>query len=315
MEIHDNIKEGFMKTKDIYLKTMKFVWLKLALGAAIVLISIVLLALFMGIGALFNNATILVWAFMFWIAVVALIYNFAMHYVGYMIKAAHVAVISTAVTTGQIPDNMVETGKEMVKKRFAEANVYFVMDRLISGAVKQLQNAVGKIDSVFGGIPGVSTVVSIVQIFIGIALGYVDECCLGYTFVKSEEGAFKAGCDGVVIYFQNAKHLLKDAAVTTLVVVVSTFILWLLPFVILGIICRAFNWSGMVAFFIAIMIAVVVKAAFVDSYMMVKMMVSYMEVAPGTEISFDLYDKLCKLSRKFKELFEKAKTEISATVA
>lgn len=304
-----------MKTKDIYLKTMKFVWLKLALGAAIVLISIVLLALFMGIGALFNNATILVWAFMFWIAVVALIYNFAMHYVGYMIKAAHVAVISTAVTTGQIPDNMVETGKEMVKKRFAEANVYFVMDRLISGAVKQLQNAVGKIDSVFGGIPGVSTVVSIVQIFIGIALGYVDECCLGYTFVKSEEGAFKAGCDGVVIYFQNAKHLLKDAAVTTLVVVVSTFILWLLPFVILGIICRAFNWSGMVAFFIAIMIAVVVKAAFVDSYMMVKMMVSYMEVAPGTEISFDLYDKLCKLSRKFKELFEKAKTEISATVA
>lgn len=304
-----------MKTKDIYLKTMKFVWLKLALGAVIVLISIVLLALFMGIGALFNNATILVWAFMFWIAVVALIYNFAMHYVGYMIKAAHVAVISTVVTTGQIPDNMVETGKEMVKKRFAEANVYFVMDRLISGAVKQLQNAVGKIDSVFGGIPGVSTVVSIVQIFIGIALGYVDECCLGYTFVKSEEGAFKAGCDGVVIYFQNAKHLLKDAAVTTLVVVVSTFILWLLPFVILGVICRAFNWSGMVAFFIAVMIAVVVKAAFVDSYMMVKMMVSYMEVAPSTEISFDLYDKLCKLSRKFKELFEKAKTEISATVA
>lgn len=304
-----------MKTKDIYLKTMKFVWLKLALGAAVIFISIVLLALFMGIGILFNNPTVLVWMFIFWIAAVAMIYSFAMHYVGYMIKAAHVAVISTAVTTGQIPDNMVEAGKEMVKKRFAEANAYFVMDRLISGAVKQLQNAVGKIDNIFGGIPGVSTVVSIVQIFIGIALGYVDECCLGYTFVKSEEGAFKAGCDGVVIYFQNAKHLLKDAAVTTLVVVVSTFILWLLPFVILGVICRAFNWSGMVAFFIAIMIAVVVKAAFVDSYMMVKMMVSYMEVAPGTEISFDLYDKLCKLSRKFKELFEKAKTEISATVA
>lgn len=304
-----------MKTKDIYLKTMKFVWLKLALGAAIVLISIVLLALFMGIGVLFNNPTILVWMFIFWIAAVAMIYNFAMHYVGYMIKAAHVAVISTAVTTGQIPDNMVDAGKEMVKKRFAEANVYFVMDRLISGAVKQLQNAVGKIDNVFGGIPGVSTVVSIVQIFIGIALGYVDECCLGYTFVKSEEGAFKAGCDGVVIYFQNAKHLLKDAAVTTLVVVVSTFILWLLPFVVLGVICRVFNWSGMVAFFIALMIAIVVKAAFIDSYMMVKMMVSYMEVAPSTEISFDLYEKLCKLSRKFRELFKKAESEISATVA
>ena len=34
-----------------------------------------------------------------------------------------------------------------------------------------------------------------------------------------------------------------------------------------------------------------------------------MEVAPSTQITFDLYDKLCKLSNKFKELFGKAKAE------
>ena len=42
---------------------------------------------------------------------------------------------------------------------------------------------------------------------------------------------------------------------------------------------------------------------------MVKMMVSYMEVAPSTQITFDLYEKLCKLSSKFKSLFNKGQEE------
>ncbi|MBD5463813.1 MAG: hypothetical protein HDR24_12300 [Lachnospiraceae bacterium] len=39
------------------------------------------------------------------------------------------------------------------------------------------------------------------------------------------------------------------------------------------------------------MVSMVVKATFIDSYMLVKTMVSYMEVAPQSEITYDLYDK------------------------
>lgn len=299
-----------MNVKDIYFKTMKFVWIKLGLGAAITAISIVLLAICAGIGSLFNNGTIFVFLIAFWLVFTGGIYKFAMHYVGYMVKAAHVAVISEAVTTGHIPDNMVETGKNMVKSRFAESNVYFVLDKLVSGAVRQLQNAVGKIDSVFGSIPGVSAIVNFAQLFIGIALGYVDECCLGYTFYKKDEGAFKAGCDGVAIYFQNAKTLLKSAAVTALIVIVSTIVAMILPFAIFGIIFNLLGWNMFIAFLLAFIVALVLKMAFIDSYMMVKMMVSYMNVAPTTQVTFDIYGKLCKLSRKFKELFGKAQEEM-----
>lgn len=121
---------------------------------------------------------------------------------------------------------MFETGKQMVKERFGAANAYYALDRLISGAVSQLQKTVGKLEDVFGNIPGVSAIIDFVQIFIGIALGYIDECCLGYTFIKKEDSAFKAGCDGVVIYFQNVKYLLKSAAVTTLMVMGLTFLAW-----------------------------------------------------------------------------------------
>jgi len=43
--------------------------------------------------------------------------------------------------------------------------------------------------------------------------------------------------------------------------------------------------------------------------MLVKMMVSYMQEAPTTVITFDLYGKLCNLSAKFKELFNKGQQE------
>ena len=297
-----------MKTKDIYLKTMKFVWLKLALGFGITVAAVVLLALFMLIGSAFGGGGMYI-MLLIWIVLVGGIYKLAMYYIGYMLKAGHVAVIATAVTTGQLPQDQFAYGKQMVQSRFAAANVYFVVDRLVSGAVRQLQKVVGKIGGMLDAIPGMGSITSILQTFIGIALGYVDECCLGYCFIRQGEGAFKASCDGVVIYFQNAKRLLKDAAVTTLVVILATIVAWVVPFVAFWAIFKALHWNMFAAVLLAMLVAVVLKSAFIDSYMMVKMIVSYMEVAPSTQITFDLYDKLCKLSNKFKELFGKAKAE------
>ena len=305
-------REKEMKTNEIFRKTLKFVWLKLGLGMVITVVSLILLGVIAGIAALFGSGEITILAGFIWFCMTLGVYVFAMRYVGYMIKAAHVAVVSQAVTTGQLPDNMFEAGKQMVTERFGATNTYFVLDRLISGAVSQLQKTVGKLENVFGGIPGVSTIIDFMQTFIGIALGYIDECCLGYTFIKKEDSAWKAGCDGVVIYFQNVKHLLKSAAVTTLMVMGLTFLAWLIPFAIIGGIFYAADGSMLIAAILCVVIAATLKAAFIDSYVMVRTMKAYMEVAPSTEITFDLYGKLCKLSGKFKELFNKSQQNAAA---
>ncbi|MED9904479.1 MAG: hypothetical protein UFG06_09880 [Lachnospiraceae bacterium] len=297
-----------MKTKDVYLKTMKFVWLKLALGVAMILFSLIMLAICVGIGSLAKEGGMII-AFWIWLVLVAGVFVWVNRYFGYMLKAGHVAMVTTAVTTGTLPENQLEAAKTMVKERFATANVYFVVDRLVSGAVSQLQKGLQKVDSLLGGIPGVSAVLSFAQMFVQIALGYVDECCLGYTFLHKEQSAFKSAADGVVIYFQNWKKLLKDAAITTLIVLGISLAAFLLPLLIFGGIFAALGVHWAFAFFIALMFAAVIRSAFVDSYMMVKMMVSYMEVAPSTQITFDLYDKLCKLSGKFKSLFNKGQQE------
>lgn len=298
-----------MKAKDIFWKTMKFTWLKLAVGAVLTVAVLLLFAVFVGIGSIWGGIGMYI-GWILWMITSYGTYRFLMMYAGYMIKAAHVAVISTAVTTGEIPDDMFNAGKEMVKERFVTTNVYLGVDQLVSGAVKQLQHTVGRIGNIFDNIPGVSEAVNILQLFIKIALGYVDECCLGYTFIHKEQSPFKSACDGVCVYFQNAKHFLKNAAFVTVFVIVATFLSWIIPFGVIGGVFAMLHWSRFAAFIIAFIVALVIKNAFIDSWMLVKMMVSYMEVAPSTEITYDLYGKLCKLSSKFKSMFKKAEAEM-----
>jgi hypothetical protein len=298
-----------MKAGEIFSKTMPFVWAKLLLGVAVVLISAVLFGIFMGIALLFHSAEATVFIVVIWLVAVGVVRFFLMHYVGYMVKAGHIAVIAEAVTTGEAPANQVAYGKQRVLERFATSNVYFAVDKLVSGAVKQIQKGVGKLGHALNFIPGMGTITGLAQFFVELSLGYIDECCLGYTFYKKEQGAFKSAADGVVIYAQNWKTLLGSAAKTMAMVILGLLGITLALFAVLGLLFRLFAWPGWVAFVIALLGAMAIKFAFIDSFILVRTMVSYMGVAPTTEITFDLYGKLSGISSKFKKLWSKGQEE------
>lgn len=297
-----------MTAGDIFRKTMPFQMAKLVLGLITIAASAVLFLILMGIGLLFGDGVGGI-MLLIWVGATGVIRFVLMHYMGYLVKAGHVAIIAQAVTTGQIPDNQVEVGKQMVRERFLDANVYFALDKLVSGAVKQIQNVLQKAGNALDFIPGMDALVGAGKFFVEISLGYIDECCLGYTFYKKDQNAFKSAADGVVIYAQNWKKLLKDAAKTTGLVIVMMIVMTLVIFVIMGLLFRLLHWNGTVAFLISCFFAWAVKFAFIDSWILVKMMTSYMEAAPNTQITFDLYEKLSGLSGKFKELLNKGRQE------
>jgi hypothetical protein len=288
---------------------MPFVWAKLLLGLATVLISAVLFGILMGLAWLFNSESVGVIMFVIWISAVGVVRFIIMHYMGYLVKAGHIAVMVEAVTTGRVPDNQVAYGKQMVTERFANSNIYFAVDKLVSGAVKQIQRGIGKLGNALDFIPGMKQVAGLTQFFIELSLGYIDECCLGYTFYKKEQGAFKSAADGVVIYAQNVKILLGSAAKTMAMVLLGMAGITLGLFLVLGILFRIFAWPGWVAFVIALLIALAIKFAFMDSFILARTMTAYMGVAPTTVITFDLYSKLSGISSKFKELFTKGQQE------
>ena len=295
-----------MTASEVFGKTLVFGWIKLGLGLVNILIAVLLFAVLMGISVLMGSEGVAGIMFVVWLFAVGIVNFIINHYFGYLVKAGHVAGIATAFQTGQVPNDPVNTGKTMVKERFGTSNVYFAIDKLVAGSVKQLQRTLGRVtDSLLGAIPGIDGVKGLMNMFLDISLGYIDECCLGYTFNHKEQNAYKSAADGVVIYAQNWKTLLKDSAKTTLTVILSVVVITLVGFILFGGLFRLLGWSGFVAFVIALFFAWTVKYAFVDSWILVKMMSSYMQVAPTTVITFDLYGKLSQLSGKFRELYKK----------
>lgn len=299
-----------MKASQVYAKTMKFVWLKLALGMAVVVASAILGAIMFGIAAATGGDLFGVMLFL-WIIISVGGFGAVNRLVGYMLKAGHVATVAEIVTTGNVPEDVVKFGTDKVKAKFATAAAYYALDSLLTGALNQINKGIDVIGNLLGKIPGMENIVSFLKTFVNIALGNVDECCLAYTFYKEDQSSFESAADGVVIYFQNWKVVLKSALKLSLLSMLFTFVVFLvIMFMLIGIV-SATGAEGAGAFFIgfilAVLIAAILKSAFLDSYIMVCMIHSYMEVAPTTELTFDLYEKLCGISSKFKSLFNKGK--------
>ncbi len=301
-----------MKAKQLFQKTMPFCVAKLLLGGATVLVLSLLLALFAGVGWIFGD-TGLVIGFILWVGSIGVVRFFIMHYVGYLVKAGHLAVLAQAAATGKVPRDQVKYGIAKVKERFATANIYFAVDKLVTGAVKQIQRGIEKISNSLSFVPGMEHIASLAKFFVELALGYIDECCLSYTFLKVKQNAFKSACDGVVIYAQNIKLLLKNAAKTMLKVVLLTVAAVLIIFIPVGLLFRLFDWSGFIAFVLACLIAWVVKFAFLDSFILCQTMAAYLDAAKETKVSLDLYGKLSGISSSFKELYEKGRGESRRT--
>lgn len=294
-----------MKTREIYRGTMPFVWAKITIGLLVIGIGCLLAVLLGGLAWMINTEEYTIILFLIWIVGMCLVRFIIMRYFGYLIKVGHIAVIVEAITSGIIPDNQVSYGKNKVKERFVTSNIYFVVNRLLSGAVRQIQKVVDKTGEALDFIPGMSFITMFLDIFIGISLGYVEGCCLGYTFYKDKQGACKSAADGIVIYAQNWKSILVNATKTTFMVMILVSLIFIISLIGFGMLFNALQWSSYATVIVSFCVAWAVKFAFIDTYILITTMKAYMEVAPTTEITYDLYGKLCHTSSKFKKLFNK----------
>lgn len=240
------------------------------------------------------------------------VYRLARDYVNYMIKAAHVAVIADMAVKGGVPEgfNMYNYGVAKVKKFFVASNVLFGLDRLVSGTVKQIQRVFGGIGEFLKFIPGVKGLMNIINMFVDIILNYVDECIMAYIFLNEGQSVWKSAADGVVLYAQNWKTILKTG-LKILVFLIVFFLLFYLIFV--GLFSGIFNGvdglgslASPIAWLLTLVFVLVLKWAVLDSIIMIYMMCGYLKVAYGAQPSYDLYGKLQGMSKKFAELFGKA---------
>ncbi|MCL2638585.1 MAG: hypothetical protein FWD48_09475 [Oscillospiraceae bacterium] len=243
--------------------------------------------------------------------------RFAKRYVLYMIKAAHIAAITEYIKTGQAPvvengyKGVLAYGTETIKNNFGAANVAFAADVLISGATRQIMRWVNKIGNLFSWIPGGKTIMQIVEFVLSTALNFIDEAVLSYLFYnKDKEGnAFKKACDGLVYYAQSWKGMLKGAlkvGAFVWVVRVSAYGLFMLVFSLIGGAIFSSGGGTILALILAWVILYGIEGVLVSPYATCIMINDYHKAIAGQPLKADLHGTLCKVSKKFRDLFNKS---------
>src|SRR5690606_39505753 len=102
-------------------------------------------------------------------------------------------------------------------KRFAQASVLFGVDQLIKGVLRAITGLVRGIIGILP-IPGAQQFVSVLRAFLYVAIGFVDEVILAYAIRTKSDNAWASARTGLVLYAQNYKSMLKNAAWLTLFV-------------------------------------------------------------------------------------------------
>ena len=250
--------------------------------------------------------------------------RFAKRYFLYMIKAAHVAAITEYIKTGAVPvtengyKGVMAYGTEKIKNNFKEANIAFVADALIAAASKQIMHWLNKALDLFSFIPGAANIKSFINLVLSTALNYIDEAVLSYVFYHNEESnGFKKACDGLVYYAQSWKGMLMGAlkvAALIWILRIVAFIILLLLFIPLGQMVSPIA-ANVVALVLSLIILYGLEEIIVVPYATCVMINDYYKAIEGQPLKADLHGKLCKVSKKFRELWQKSDQPLPAEPA
>lgn len=279
-----------MTAKEIYKATKKFPTRLLLLNVAMAVGSILLFILVGGIGLATKSAGMVFGGLFLSLIVYKIGGNIINHYIGYMFKYGAVHAIMKGVVEGRISDTYFSDSVEYVKNGFLKSNIYMVVDKLVNAAVRGVTRLA---NFILGFLP--ENIRNMMNIFINIYLNYIDECCLAYSMIHVDENVAKSSCDGIVLYYQNAKSLLKPAFKTSLRVIITKGIIFLIGFLFLFWVPLAVIWW---------MLALAIVDPYLNHRILCETMVAYLDVALKDTVRTDIYEKLHKC-RPFAKLQEK----------
>ncbi len=298
-----------MESGRVFSKTIKFSLLKLAAGFIITAAVTIVLAVLMLIAALFDDEVKLV-MFTVWFALAAFIVFLISRYVYFSLGAGHIAAITGILISGEIPDGITEVAREAIRERYEKPSEYFSLRRRILSSIRQLQDTINRSGGVYGKIPGAGGPYSPVNMLISMSLSNIANCCIGYTFYMDDLSISKSAAEGVVVYFCHWKKLLRNAAVMMIISIISVIIIAVLMFFPINALCSLFmSYAWIPSVMISLLFSIMFKIAFLDSWIFINTMKRYISSASATSITYDLYGRLCSLSKKYRDLYVRGQRE------
>ncbi|MDM7930602.1 hypothetical protein [Tabrizicola sp.] len=233
---------------------------------------------------------------------------FLRDYLLYIVKAGHIAVMVELLDGKQVPggQGQIAYARTVVTDRFGQASALFALDQLIKGVINVVTGLVQGLLFILP-IPGLDRIMGAVRAYLRLAVGLVDEVILGHAIRTRSENAWEAAHDGLVLYAQNARPMLVNAAWLTLItwaLAVLVFVAMLAPAAAVVWLLPGESSAGM--FIFAIVFAWATKVALIEPFAVACMLQVFFKVTEGQEPNAEWRGRLTQTSDKFRRLGEKA---------
>lgn len=299
----------------LMLKTMPFIGMRLAVYFGITLSYVLVTGMGAGIGWAiggmgdegFRSSSVF-WGAFAGFGLVGVVMYFLREYILYIVKAGHIAVLVELIDKKPLPEgrNQITHATTVVKERFGQTSVLFAIDQLIKGVVRAIS---GLFRGLFGllPIPGAQQLMRMVETFLKVAVGFVDEVILAYAIRTRSDNAWEASREALILYGQNYKAMLKNAAWLVLFIYGLSFLVFLVmlgPAALVAYLVPG-GWSA-TGVVIALLLAWSVKAALLEPFAITCMMQAFFKTIEDQEPDPEWEAKLERMSGKFRDLNAKA---------
>lgn len=233
---------------------------------------------------------------------------FLRDYILYIVKAGHIAVMVELLDGRQIPggQGQITYARGIVTERFGQASALFALDQLVKGVISMVTGLLEGIMS-FIPIPGLDRLMAAVRAYLRLAVGLVDEVILAHAIRTRSDNPWKSAQEALVLYAQNARPMLVNAAWLTLIVWVLSLIVFLLMLAPAAAVVWLIpgQWSAG-GFVFAILFAWAVKAAVIEPFAVACMLQVFFKEIEGEVPNPEWEAKLTSASDKFRKLGERA---------
>lgn len=296
-------------------RTLPFILLRMAVYFGITLGYILITGIGAGVGYGIGGfgeegfrASTTMWGGVAGFGIFGAVMYWAREYILYIVKAGHIAVLIELIDGKPMPEgrSQINHASAVVKERFPQASVLFAVDQLIKGVIGAISGMVRGILTILP-IPGARQVGGILSAFLRIAVGFVDEVILAYAIRSKSNDAWGSAKVALILYAQNYKPMLKNAAWLAIIVYglsFLVFVLMLAPAALVVYLMPGAWAAGGVVF--ALLFAWSVKAALLEPFAITCMMQVYFKTIEGQEPNPEWEAKLEQMSGKFRKLKERA---------
>jgi len=297
----------------LLLRTLPFLALRIAVYVGITLVYVLAVGIGGGMGYLFgkvggnSGGGAGIGALVGFVIVSGVLY-WARQYLLYLVKAGHIAVLVELLDGRPIPagKSQIEFATNIVKQHFATSSMLFGLHQLVRGILRVFNRLTVSIAS-WLPIPGLDVLVKLVDAVINTGLASLDQVILAQILRKHAENPWAVARDSVVLYAQNYKGVLKNAAFLTLIVWGLTLLIWILVGIPIAALVGLFHVHGFWPIVLALIAALSLKAALIDPFATVALIQVYDKVTAGQTPNPEWAGRLDSMSGKFRQLTEKAR--------